>query len=74
MQRGSLKFTRTSLISYASTREDLLDLAHRLFDVIDDGSVTVHANHRYPLSAAPEVHRDLEARRTTGSIVMLPES
>ena len=72
MQRGSLKFTRTSLVSYASTREDLLDLAGSLFDVIDDGTVRVHINHRYPLSAAPQVHRDLEARRTTGSIIMLP--
>ena len=72
MQRGSLKFTRTSLFDYASTREDLLNLASELFEVITDGSVTIHINHRYPLSEAPQVHRDLEARRTTGSIVMLP--
>ena len=72
MQRGSLKFTRTSLFSYASTREDLLGLAGMLFEVIGNGSVNIHVNHRYPLSEAPQVHRDLEARRTTGSIVMLP--
>ena len=72
MQRGSLKFTRTSLFSYASTRDELLDLADMLFEVIGNGSVKIHINHRYPLSEAPQVHRDLEARRTTGSIVMLP--
>lgn len=74
MQRGSLKFTRTSLFSYASTREDLLNLADMLFEVIAAGSVQVHINQRYPLSEAPQVHRDLEARRTTGSIVMLPDA
>ena len=72
MQRGSLTFTRTSLFSYASTRDDLLNLADMLFEVIAAGSVKIHINHRYPLSEAPQVHRDLEARRTTGSIVMLP--
>ena len=72
MQRGSLKFTRTSLFSYAGTRDELLGMADMLFEVIARGDVRIHVNHRYPLSEAPQVHRDLEARRTTGSIVMLP--
>ena len=74
MQRGSLKFTRTSLFAYASTREDLLGLVDMLFEVIGNGSVKIHINHRYPLSEARKVHRDLEARRTTGSIIMLPDA
>ena len=74
MQRGSLKFTRTSLFSYAATRADLLNMANMLFDVIASGDVRININHRYPLSEAPQVHRDLEARRTTGSIIMLPEA
>ena len=74
MQRGSLKFTRTSLFSYASSREGLLEMAENLFDVIATGSVNIQINHRYPLSEAQQVHRDLEGRRTTGSIIMLPDA
>ena len=74
MQRGSLKFTRTTLFSYVGAREDLLDMADMLFEVIASGSVQIRINHRYPLSEAQQVHRDLEGRRTTGSIIMLPDA
>ena len=72
MRRGSLFFTRTSLMSYASTRSELLELSDLLFDAIGKGTVRPHINHRYRLSDAQQVHRDLEARKTTGSIIMTP--
>ncbi len=46
--------------------------ADDLFDVVQQGIVKIAVNHTYPLSAAADAHRDLEARRTTGSIVLLP--
>lgn len=72
MRRGSLYFTRTSLMSYASTQSELLELSDLLFAAIADGTVRPHINHRYKLSEAQQVHRDLEARKTTGSIIMTP--
>lgn len=72
MRRGSLFFTRTSLMSYASTRSELLELAELLFSAIGNGTVRPQINHRYQLSEARQVHRDLEARKTTGSIIMAP--
>ena len=72
MNRGSLFFTRTSLAHYTGTRRELLDLSDKLFESVENGTVKVHINHRYSLSQAPQVHRDLEARRTTGSVIMAP--
>ncbi|MCY4040332.1 MAG: quinone oxidoreductase [Gammaproteobacteria bacterium] len=72
MSRGSLFFTRTSLMHYTSTRAELLALSRKLFEAIEHGTVKVHINHRYRLADAPQVHRDLEARRTTGSVIMVP--
>ena len=72
MNRGSLFFTRTSLMHYTGTREDLLALSGKLFQAIGDRTVNVHINHSYSLADAPQVHRDLEARRTTGSVIMVP--
>ena len=72
MNRGSLFFTRTSLVHYTSNRAELLELSGKLFQAIADGTVKIHINHTYRLSDAPQVHRDLEARRTTGSVIMVP--
>ncbi len=72
MRRGSLFFTRTSLMSYASTRSELMELCDLLFNAIGAGTLHPHINHRYKLSEAQQVHRDLEARKTTGSIIMTP--
>ena len=72
MTRGSLFFTRTSLMHYTSTRAELLDLSAKLSQAIETGVVKVHINHRYKLADAREVHQDLEARRTTGSVIMVP--
>ena len=51
---------------------DLKTLADRFFAVLGDGTVTVHINQRYPLSELVQAHRDLEARKTTGSTVIIP--
>jgi NADPH:quinone reductase len=70
--KGSLYATRPSLGTYVAKRADLLANAGELFDLVGKGVVKINVNHTYPLSAAAEAHRDLEARKTTGSIVLVP--
>ena len=70
--KGSLYATRPSLGTYVAKRGDLLANAGELFDLVGKGVVKINVNHSYPLSAAAEAHRDLEARKTTGSIVLVP--
>jgi NADPH2:quinone reductase len=69
---GSLFFTRPSLAHYTADPADLETLAERFFGVLADGTVTVHINQRYALADLVQAHRDLEARKTTGSTVILP--
>ncbi len=69
-QKGSLFATRPLLNSYIATREKLLASAQDLFDVIDKGHVKIPINQTYPLADAAQAHRDLEARKTTGSTVL----
>jgi NADPH2:quinone reductase len=71
-KRGSLFLTRPSLFSYIAKREDLDAAARELFAVVKSGKVKLRIGQTYPLSAAAEAHRDLEARKTTGSTVLLP--
>ena len=71
-QKGSLYLTRPTLASYTATREDLLACANALFDVVGSGAVKIGINQTYPLQEAAQAQRDLEARRTTGSTVLLP--
>jgi NADPH:quinone reductase len=71
-QKGSLYLTRPTLVTYTATRADLEATVKELFDVVLSGKVRIEINHTYPLKDAAQVHRDLEGRRTTGSIVMLP--
>jgi NADPH2:quinone reductase len=71
-QKGSLYMTRPSLQAYTATRADLLETANDLFDVVKKGAVKINVNHTYPLKDAGQAHRDLEARKTTGSIVLTP--
>jgi NADPH2:quinone reductase len=71
-QKGSLYLTRPTLATYTATRADLEATAKAVFDVIRSGKVKVEIRHRYPLADAEQVHRDLEGRRTVGSIVMVP--
>jgi NADPH:quinone reductase len=71
-QKGSLYATRPSLMNYTATRNDLVATANDLFDVVGSGKVKVSVNQTYPLAEAARAHRDLEARLTTGSTVLLP--
>jgi NADPH2:quinone reductase len=70
--RGSLFFTRPTLGHYTATRKDLELSAGRVLAAIKSKKVKIRVNHSYPLAAAAEAHRDLEARKTTGSIVLIP--
>ncbi len=70
--KGSLYATRPTLGTYVAKREDLLANANELFDVVSKGIVKINVNHTYPLKDAAQAHRDLEGRKTTGSIVLLP--
>jgi NADPH:quinone reductase len=70
--KGSLYVTRPTLFTYTAAREDLVANANELFDVVAKGTVKIKVNQTYPLSAAADAHRDLEARKTTGSTVLLP--
>ena len=71
-QKGSLYLTRPTLVTYTATRADLEATAREVFDVIQQGKVKVEVRHTYNLADAQQVHRDLEGRRTVGSIVMTP--
>ncbi|WP_342116712.1 quinone oxidoreductase family protein [Pseudoduganella sp. OTU4001] len=70
--RGSLYVTRPTLYSYIATRPELEACAQSLFDVVARGAVKVDINQRYNLADVGQAHRDLEARRTTGSTIILP--
>lgn len=70
--RGSLYVTRPTLFSYAATRSDLEAMAAELFAMVESGKVNIPVNQRYPLKDAAQAHRDLEARKTTGSTILLP--
>ncbi|HRD90998.1 MAG TPA: zinc-binding dehydrogenase, partial [Accumulibacter sp.] len=71
-QKGSLFLTRPTLMHYTARREDLLALGADLFAVVAAGKLRVEINQTYPLADVVNAHRDLEARRHTGSTVLLP--
>jgi NADPH2:quinone reductase len=71
-QKGSLFLTRPTLADYVRERADLEATARDLFDVIASGAVRIRVAQTYPLRDAERAHRDLEARKTTGSTVLLP--
>ena len=70
--KGSLYFTRPSLVAYVATRAELLESATALFDVVRGGAVKIEVRQTYPLKEAAQAQRDLEARKTTGSTLLLP--
>ncbi|WP_434631733.1 quinone oxidoreductase family protein [Chromobacterium sp. CV08] len=71
-RRGSLFLTRPKLGDYIASRAELDASAAALFDRLRDGRIKLAPSHRYPLAEAAQAHRDLEARRTTGSVILLP--
>lgn len=71
-QKGSLFLTRPTLISYTSTREELEWRANDLFNMIAAGKLKLRIPHIYKLDEAQQAHRDLEARKTTGKVLLIP--
>ncbi len=70
--KGSLFLTRPSLMAYTARREDLLAHAKDLFDVVGSGIVKVQIGKTYSLADAGTAHSDIESRRTTGSLILIP--
>lgn len=71
-KRGSLFLTRPTLFHYIAKRADLESAARELFAVVKSKKVKVHIGQTYPLAETAKAHADLEARRTTGSTVLIP--
>jgi NADPH2:quinone reductase len=71
-KKGCLYLTRPSLMVYNKERSELEACAAALFEVVTSGKVKIEVNQTYPLSETAQAHRDLEARKTTGSTVLLP--
>ncbi len=71
-QKGSLFLTRPTLFTYTARREDLEEGARQLFRMVESGKLKVEVRGRYRLEEAAQAHRDLEGRRTTGSLVLVP--
>jgi NADPH:quinone reductase len=69
---GSIFFTRPTLVDYIRAREELLKRAHDLFDAVKNGKLHVRIGATYPLADAPQAHRDLESRKTTGKLLLIP--
>jgi NADPH2:quinone reductase len=69
--KGSLFVTRPTLYSYAAKRENLVAMAEELFDAVKSGAVKITVNQTYALKDAARAHADLEARKTTGSTVLM---
>jgi len=69
-QKGSLFLTRPTLFHYIATRAELEQAASELFGMVLGGKLNIDIGQRFPLSAAAEAHRALEARQTTGSTVL----
>lgn len=68
----ALFLTRPSLFQYVLTRDELLEAAGELFANVASGVLKVRVNHTYPLSEAAKAHEDLENRKTSGSVVLIP--
>jgi NADPH:quinone reductase len=71
-QKGSLFLTRPTIVHYISTRAELLQRASSVLGWVADGSLKVRVGREFPLAAAAEAHRELEARRTTGKVLLIP--
>jgi NADPH2:quinone reductase len=71
-RRGSLFLTRPTLFHYTAKASELARGARELFEVVGSGSVKVRIGREYALADAADAHRDLAARRTTGSLLLVP--
>ena len=71
-QKGSLYLTRPSLVNYIASREELVDRSTAVFSMIAAGKLKLRIEHTYPLAEAQQAHRDLEGRKTTGKLLLIP--
>ena len=71
-QKGSLYVTRPTLVNYIATREELMSRSGAVFAMISSGKLKLRIAHTYPLAEAQRAHRDLEGRKTTGKVLLLP--
>ena len=71
-QKGSLFFTRPTLGHYTATRDELVGRAQDLFGWIANGQLKLRIHARYPLERAADAHRDLESRKTSGKLLLIP--
>jgi NADPH:quinone reductase len=71
-QKGSLFLTRPSLLNYIATREELVARSSAVFGMMAAGKLKLRIGHTYPLADALQAHRDLEGRKTTGKLLLIP--
>ena len=71
-QKGSLYVTRPTLVNYIATREELMARSGAVFGMITSGKLKLRVEHTYPLAEAQRAHRDLEGRKTTGKLLLIP--
>jgi NADPH2:quinone reductase len=69
---GSLYLTRTSLVHYVRSRKELLSRVNDLFGWVISGELTVHMSGQWPLADARSAHDELESRRSTGKLLLIP--
>ncbi len=70
--KGSLFVTRPTLATHIASRADLVERSNALFDIVKSGKVKIETTAKYKLADAAQAHRDLEGRKTTGSVVLVP--
>src|SRR4051812_43969153 len=70
--KGSLYVTRPTLATHIASRDDLVARSNALFDIVKSGKVKIETTKKYKLADAAQAHRDLEGRKTTGSVVLIP--
>jgi len=71
-QKGSLYLTRPTLVNYIASREELVARSSAVFGMIAAGRLKLRIEHKYPLAEAQQAHRDLQGRKTTGKILLIP--
>lgn len=71
-QKGSLFLTRPSLGNYIATREELVARSGSVFGMLTSGKLKLRIEHTYPLTEAQRAHRELEGRKTTGKLLLIP--
>jgi NADPH2:quinone reductase len=72
LQKGSLYVTRPTLTNYIATREELVARSGAVLGMIAAGKLKLRIQHTYPLAEVERAHRDLEGRKTTGKLLLIP--